>query len=116
MPQKMMQQQQEVRERTSVIMKVQAGLLTATQAANKLRISRKTYYELEQKALFGLMQAIAPGQTGRPKNAVDHEKLDMAKEIKALKQEVALNKMTIRIKDLFKGLDGVKTETTIKKK
>lgn len=110
------QQEQEVRERTAVIMKVQAGLMTPTEAAQKLGISRKTYYELEAKALSGLMQAIARGKTGRPKNAVDEEKEAMAKEIKALKQQVALNQMTIKIRELFKGLDGVKAEGTSKKK
>ena len=50
-------------------MKVQAGLLTATEGAKQLGVSRKTYYELETKALSGMMQAIHPGRTGRPKTA-----------------------------------------------
>jgi transposase len=109
-------QMKEVRERTAVIMKVQGGLLSATEAAQKLGISRKTYYELEAKALSGIMQAINPGQTGRPKNAIDPEKLAMQKEIKALKQQVALNRMKLRIRDLFKELNGSeKTTKTLKK-
>ena len=80
-PKKSSNQMKEVRERTVVIMKVQGGILTATDAAKQLGISRKTYYELEARALSGIMQAINPGQTGRPKNAVDPEKLAMQKEI-----------------------------------
>jgi transposase len=104
------------RERISVIMKVQAGLLTATDAAAVLGISRKTYYEMENKALMGLMEALEPGKTGRPKKDKDPEKEAMARQIKELKQQVALNQMTINIRELFKGLDGVKEATTNKKK
>ena len=115
-PKKTSIQMKEVRERTAVIMKVQGGLLTATDAAKQLGVSRKTYYELEAKALSGLMQAINPGQTGRPKNAVDPEKQAMAKEIELLKQQVALNQMKLKIRDLFKELNGPeKTTKTLKK-
>lgn len=97
--------QQQARQRTAVIMKVQSGQLTATQAAKQLGISRKTYYELEAKALAGMMQALNPGKSGRPKKPVDQQKQAMAKEIKELKQQVALNEMKINIRDLFKELD-----------
>ena len=99
-------QEKTVRERTAVIMRVQAGLLTATEAAKQLGISRKTYYELETKALSGMMGAIQPGKTGRPKNAVDTEKRALEKEVWTLRQQVALNQMKLRIRDLFKELGG----------
>jgi transposase len=105
-----------IRERTSVIMKVQAGLLTATEGAKMLKVSRKTYYELEAKALSGMMQAIQPGKTGRPQTAVDPEKDAMAEEIKTLKQRVALNQMKLNIRDLFKELSGSESKTTTVKK
>ena len=109
-------QEKATRERIAVIMRVQAGLLTATEGAKQLGISRKTYYELETKALSGMMQAIHPGRTGRPKNAVDTEKHAMAKEIKTLKQKVALNQMKLRIRDLFKELNGPEPKAkTVKK-
>ena len=105
-----------IRERTSVIMKIQAGLLTATEGAKQLGISRKTYYELEAKALSGMMQAIEPGKTGRPKEPVDPEKQAMAEEIKTLRQKVALNQMKLNIRDLFKELNGSQAKTpTVKK-
>jgi hypothetical protein len=97
-------------------MKVQAGLLTATEGAKQLGVSRKTYYELETRALSGMMQAIHPGKTGRPKTAVDGEKQAMAQEIKVLKQKVALNQMKLRIRDLFKELNGSESKApTVKK-
>ena len=37
------------RERANVILQVQAGLITATEAAQKLGVSRKTYYEWERR-------------------------------------------------------------------
>ncbi len=99
-------QEKAVRERTAVIMRVQAGLMTATEGAKQLGISRKTYYELETRALAGMMSAIHPGRTGRPKNEVDIEKRALEKEIRTLRQQVALNQMKLRIRDLFKELDG----------
>ncbi len=97
-------------------MKVQAGLLRAGEAAKQLGVSRKTYYELETKALSGMVQAIHPGKTGRPKTAVDDEKRAMVQEIKTLKQKVTLNQMKLRIRDLFKELNGPEPKAkTVKK-
>ena len=92
-------------ERTSVIIKVLAGLLTVSEAAKKLGISRKTYYELEPKALAGMMKAIDPRKAGRPKKTIDAEQKRMKKEIKTLKQQATLNQMKLRVRDLFKGLN-----------
>jgi predicted transcriptional regulator len=43
--------QQTARQRAEVIMKVRCGLMSASQAANILKISRKTYYKWEQQRL-----------------------------------------------------------------
>jgi len=42
-------------KRAEVIMKVNCGLITATQAAKELNISRKTYYKWEKKGLSGIL-------------------------------------------------------------
>ena len=47
--------QQTARRRAEVIMKVRCGLMSASQAANLLGISRKTYYKWEQRGLAALL-------------------------------------------------------------
>lgn len=44
-------QQALARRRAQLIMQVQNGLLSAQEAARQLRISRKTYYKWERRAL-----------------------------------------------------------------
>jgi hypothetical protein len=56
-----------------LIVQVRAGILTATEAARRLGISRKTYYEREAKALQGMVTALAPGRPGRPPTTPDPE-------------------------------------------
>jgi transposase len=53
--------------RAEVILKVQCGLITATEAAKQLGISRKTYYEWEKKAMGALLGALEDGPSGRPR-------------------------------------------------
>jgi transposase len=67
-------------QRTEMIVKVRAGLMTATAAAEALGVSRKTYYKWEKK---GLQAMLAAGQdeTG----AASKEE---AAEVRALKRKV----------------------------
>ena len=55
------------------IIQVRAGLLTATAAADRLGISRNTYYQWESRALTAMLAALQPGQPGRPPTAPDPE-------------------------------------------
>ena len=54
------------RHRAEVIMKVRCGLMTATQAAKELGISRKTYYKWEQRGLEALLGGLEDQPSGRP--------------------------------------------------
>jgi transposase len=53
-------------ERARLILQVQAGVITATEAARQLGISRKTYYQWEARALQGLLAAVTQQPPGRP--------------------------------------------------
>jgi DNA-binding XRE family transcriptional regulator len=58
--------QQTARLRAELIMKVRCGLLTARQAADRMGVSRKTFYKWEQRglnALLGQCDRPAPGTT-----------------------------------------------------
>lgn len=69
--------------RAETILKVQCGLMTATEAARRLGVSRKTYYQWEKRGLAGLMAALEEGSGGRPAKARDlrleREKKDRAR-------------------------------------
>ncbi|MFC1591061.1 helix-turn-helix domain-containing protein [Thermodesulfobacteriota bacterium] len=54
-------------------MKVRCGLMTATEAARQLGVSRKTYYKWEQRGLEALLDGLEDRDTGRPEAA--HEKV-----------------------------------------
>ena len=47
-------------QRALLIMQVQAGVISATEAARQLGISRKTYYKWERRALKALLSACRP--------------------------------------------------------
>ena len=49
---------QQARQRASLILQVQAGQLSATQAAQSLGVSRKTYYQWERRALQGMVDQL----------------------------------------------------------
>ena len=67
--------------RTEMIVKVRAGLMTATAAAEALGVSRKTYYKWEKKGLQAMLAAGQDEAAGRPSK-------EERKEVKALKRKV----------------------------
>jgi len=67
--------------RTEMIVKVRAGLMTATAAAEALGVSRKTYYKWEKKGLSAMLAAGQDDTAGRPSK-------EERKEVKALKRKV----------------------------
>jgi transposase len=79
--------EQEACQRLDVIMKVRAGLLTATAAAARLGISRQRYYEWEARALSAATQALADRDAGRPPKVVDPEKERLQREVATLARD-----------------------------
>ena len=71
------------RQRAEVILQVRAGRITATEAARLLGISRKTYYQWEQRALSGMLAGLENRSPGRPSTP----KPDL--ETSRLRQQVA---------------------------
>jgi DNA-directed RNA polymerase specialized sigma24 family protein len=57
------------RQRAEVILQVRSGRITATEAAHLLGISRKTYYQWEQRALSGMLAGLENRPPGRPLTA-----------------------------------------------
>ncbi len=67
-------QQALARRRVQLIMQVQNGLLSAQEAAPQLRISRKTYYKWERRALAAMVEALGNREHGPPPLPSDPEK------------------------------------------
>lgn len=98
-------QDAKARERMMVIMKVRSGELSATAGAALLGVSRKTYYEWENKALAAMTKALADQPTGRPVEYVDPEKEALQHQVKDLEGQLYLAKQTIEVKNLLRAYD-----------
>jgi len=79
------------------IIQVRAGLLTATAAADRLGISRKTYYQWESRALRAMLAALQPGQPGRPPTEQNPEAEKIAAERDRLKRQCLDLEQRVRI-------------------
>ncbi len=97
-----MEQDKELaRERAMVILQVRSGTLTATEGAKRLGVSRKTYYEWEEKSLKAMAQALENHAAGRPPAPIDPGKEVLQEQIRELKKELDLAKKTIEVKELL---------------
>lgn len=74
--------------RASLILRVQKGELTATEAAQQLGVSRKTYYGWEKRGLRGLLAGVSQQEPGRPSQGIDPEKEALQRKVAALEAEL----------------------------
>lgn len=93
------------RNRATVIMKVRSGEMTAAAGAASLGVSRKTYYEWENRALAAMAQALVERPTGRPFQEKDLEKEALQGRIKDLEGKLFLAEKTIEVKNLLRAYD-----------
>jgi len=93
------------RERTSVILQVRSGVLTVTEGAERLGISRKTYYEWEDRALAAMAEALENHPPGRPLVPLDVEKEALRREVQDLKKKLYLTEKTVMVKDVLAAFD-----------
>jgi transposase len=93
------------RERALVILQVRSGALTATEGAKLLGVSRKTYYEWEEKSLKAMALALENRPAGRPPVPVDEEKEGLRKQVLELEKKLNLAEKTIEVKELLAAYD-----------
>ncbi len=93
------------RERAVVILEVRSGKLTATEGAERLGVSRKTYYEWEDRALKAMALALENQAPGRPPVPVDPEKEELQDKVRDLEKKLYLAEKTIEVKDLLSAYD-----------
>jgi transposase len=89
------------RERALVILQVRSGALTAKEGAKLLRVSRKTYYEWEEKSLKAMALALENHPAGRPPVPVDEEKETLRKRIQELEKKLDTAKDIIKVNEFL---------------
>ena len=89
------------RDRASIILQVRSGVLTVTEGAERLGVSRKTYYEWEDRALQAMALALENHYPGRPSVPLDAEKEALQSKVQDLEKKLYLAEKTIEVKDLF---------------
>jgi uncharacterized protein involved in exopolysaccharide biosynthesis len=90
------------RQRAEVIMKVCSGSLSATEGADQLLVSRKTYYEWEKKGLTALLESLKDGEPGRPlQEQEDPEKVSLEQKVRELERELTVARQTIEVKRML---------------
>ena len=80
--------QAQARKKAELILRVRAGLMTATEAARELGISRKTYYKWEQRGLAAMLEGLCERSSGRPPSASDGRSDQQQKKIRELEKEL----------------------------
>jgi transposase len=96
-------------------MKVRCGLMTASQAAEQLGVSRKTYYKWEQRGLAALLNGLSDQEPGRPEKPDDTAGQILEKQLAQLKRENQLLEQKMICKDLAVEFN-LRSKTDRKKK
>ena len=115
-------EQKLARERALVILQVRSGALTAKGGAKLLGVSRKTYYEWEEKSLKAMALALENRPSGRSSLPVDQEKETLRERVRELEKKLDLAEKTIEVKELlgayeeFRGGDSKKNRSIGKKR
>jgi transposase len=99
--QKKEKEQKLARERAMVILQVRSGALTAKEGAKLLGVSRKTYYEWEEKSLKAMALALENRSAGRPPVPIDKEKETLRERVRELEKKLDLAEKTIEVKELL---------------
>jgi transposase len=89
------------RKRAAVIFAVRSGRITAEEGAKQLGVSRKTYYEWEQRALQAMTGALENGASGRPGTPRDEEKERLQEEIAELQDKLFVAEKTVEVRDML---------------
>ncbi len=96
-------------------MKVRCGLMSASEAAAELGVSRKTYYKWEQRGLAALLDGLSDQVPGRPEKPDTTVEQNLERQLDDLKRENQLLEQKMALKDLAAELN-LRSETDRTKK
>jgi transposase len=94
------------RTRAETIWQVRSGAMTATQAAQHLGVSRKTYYEWEARAMAGMVQALSNQPAGRPARTdaeAARERQTFTSRIQELEQQLATAQQCAEVRSILEA-------------
>jgi predicted site-specific integrase-resolvase len=98
-------------------MKVRCGLMTATEAAYLLGVSRKTYYKWEQRGLVALLEGLQEQTGGRPEiPRQQRREAGVEKQLAQLRWEIELLHKRMQLKDLVHQMQLQAEKDRAKKK
>ena len=86
------------RQRMLLILQVQAGTKTATEAAAELGVSRQTFHQWEKRGLHALLQSMEDQAPGRPSTPVDPQKEALEEENRKLKHDLAITEQIAELR------------------
>lgn len=102
--------------RASLILQVEAGHITAQQAAQQLGISRQAFYKWQMRGLKALMRALEDQPAGRPANSTDPEKDQLKSRVEQLEHQVRLHEQRDKLRSLLKQMEeSDSTDSSTKK-
>ena len=83
-------------KRVQLVMKVQNGLLSATEAAQELGLTVRHYYRIEEEMLRAALGAVTPEKPGPKKPDVDPVKAELEEKLRAGDRERELLKIRLQ--------------------
>lgn len=87
-------------KRAELIMKVRCGLMSASQAATELGVSRKTYYKWERKGLCGMLESVCDRPAGRHRQAPEARETTLEKQLARMSRENEVLQQRMTLKDI----------------
>lgn len=103
------------RKRAELIMKVRCGLMSASQAAAELGVSRKTYYKWERKGLAGMLESVCDRPAGRHRQGPEARETTLEKQLAQMRREKEVLQQRMALKDIAFRLN-VRSESDRTKK
>ncbi|MGH7829521.1 MAG: helix-turn-helix domain-containing protein [Candidatus Binatia bacterium] len=85
------------RLRAELIVEVRSGRMSAREAAQRLGVSRKTYYKWEKRALAGMVEALGNRAGGRPPPRIDAEKEALREKKEELERRLKVVEETLNL-------------------
>jgi DNA invertase Pin-like site-specific DNA recombinase len=94
--------EKKARQRADIIMKVRSGVMTATEGAAALGVSRKTYYKWENRALGAMLDGLEDRGTGRPElPEPSQDDADLKKQLEELQRQKELLEKRIELSGMI---------------
>lgn len=91
--------------RAAVVLKVRSGEITSKEGAALLGISRKSYFQWEERALRGMLSSLEEKSPGRPAKERDAEREALLKRIIDLEERLLVAEKTAQVRKLLEAWD-----------